>query len=117
MKRRLKKDEVRVIKLSREGIAEILWETFMEVYHDYLDIPNDDYHVCHMTVNEDMSELIFYSCYSAGTQRPDFNVIDSFLKTEALDMTESIYSNSKYTTLQFADGFRKVPRKKKGSGD
>ena len=117
IKRRLKKDEVRVIKLSREGIAEILWETFMEVYHDYLDIPNDDYHVCHMTVNEDMSELIFYSCYSAGTQRPDFNVIDTFLKTEALDMTESIYSNSKYTTLQFADGFRKVPRKKKGSDD
>lgn len=59
MKKRLEKDEIRVIKLSREAITEMLWESFMEMYHDRLDIPNDDYHVCHMTLNEDMSELTF----------------------------------------------------------
>ena len=73
MKKRLEKDEIRVIKLSREAITEMLWESFMEMYHDRLDIPNDDYHVCHMTLNEDMSELTFYSCYSSSTQRPDFD--------------------------------------------
>ena len=84
MKKRLEKDEIRVMKLSREAIAEMLWESFMEVYHDRLDVPNDDHHVCHMTLNEDMSELTFYSCYSSSTQRPDFDAIDAFLKTEAV---------------------------------
>ena len=42
MKKRLEKDEIRVIKLSREAITEMLWESFMEMYHDRLDIPNDD---------------------------------------------------------------------------
>jgi len=84
MKKRLEKDEIRVMKLSREAIAEMLWESFMEMYHDRLDVPNDDHHVCHMTLNEDMSELTFYSCYSSSTQKPDFDAIDAFLKTEAV---------------------------------
>ena len=57
MKKRLEKDEIRVIKLSREAITEMLWESFMEMYHDRLDIPNDDYHVCHMTLN--LLQLLF----------------------------------------------------------
>lgn len=115
MKKRLEKDEIRVIKLSREAIAEMLWESFMEVYHDRLDVPNDDHHVCHMTLNEDMSELTFYSCYCSSTQKPDFDAIDAFLKTEAVGRTDSLYTDlepHKYTTLRFAGGFRKTLRKK-----
>ena len=84
-----------------------------------LDIPNDDYHVCHMTLNEDMSELTFYSCYSSSTQRPDFEAIDTFLQTEAVGAADSIYTDlkpHKYSALRFADGFRKMPPKRKSSG-
>lgn len=115
MKKRLEKDEIRVMKLSREAIAEMLWESFMEMYHDRLDIPNDDYHVCHMTLNEDMSELTFYSCYFSSTQRPDFDAIDAFLKTEAVGAADSIYTgleSHKYAMLRFPGGFRKTLRKK-----
>ena len=31
MKKRLEKDEIRVMKLSREAITEMLWESFMEM--------------------------------------------------------------------------------------
>lgn len=120
MKKRLEKDEIRVMKLSREAIAEMLWESFMEVYHDRLDVPNDDHHVCHMTLNEDMSELTFYSCYSSSTQKPDFDAIDAFLKTEAVGVADSIYTgleSHKYAMLRFADGFRKMPPKRKPSGE
>lgn len=119
MKKRLEKDEIRVMKLSREAITEMLWESFMEMYHDRLDIPNDDYHVCHMTLNEDMSELTFYSCYSSSTQKPDFDAIDAFLKTEAVGAADSFYTDlesHKYAMLRFPGGFRKTPRKKKPSG-
>ena len=110
MKKRLEKDEIRVIKLSREAITEMLWESFMEMYHDRLDIPNDDYHVCHMTL---------YSCYCSSTQRPDFDAIDTFLQTEAVGAADSIYTDlkpHKYSALRFADGFRKMPPKRKPSG-
>ena len=66
MKKRLEKDEIRVMKLSREAIAEMLWESFMEMYHDRLDIPNDDgtilareqdsYAAVILTLNSDMSD-------------------------------------------------------------
>ena len=107
------KDEIRVIKLSREAITEMLWESFMEMYHDRLDIPNDDYHVCHMTLNEDMSSDLLH-CYSSSTQRPDFEAIDTFLQTEAVGAADSIYTDlkpHKYSALRFADGFRKMPPK------
>lgn len=57
---RLGKNEVRVIKIPREAIEEILWENLMENGDEWFDLKqNSDDIIFRMNFDETMSELVF----------------------------------------------------------
>ena len=57
---RLGKNEVRVIKIPREAIEEILWENLMEKGDEWFDLKqNSDDIIFRMNFDETMSELVF----------------------------------------------------------
>ena len=89
----LEENEVRVIKLSRAAIEEILWETFMEIGHDKLELEADsDDIIFRMTTDETMSELVFYACDFSGEKAPDFSRIDKFIKQNVQITTDSVFT-------------------------
>lgn len=57
---RLGKNEVRVVKIPREAIEEILWENLMEKGDEWFDLKqNSDDIIFRMNFDETMSELVF----------------------------------------------------------
>ena len=89
----LEENEVRVIKLSRAAIEEILWETFMEIGDDRLELEADsDDIIFRMTTDETMSELVFYACDFSGEKTPDFSRIDKFIKQNVQITTDSVFT-------------------------
>lgn len=57
---RLGKNEVRVVKIPREAIEEILWENLMENGDEWFDLKqNSDDIIFRMNFDETMSELVF----------------------------------------------------------
>ena len=57
---RLWKNEVRVVKIPREAIEEILWENLMEKGDEWFDLKqNSDDIIFRMNFDETMSELVF----------------------------------------------------------
>ena len=89
----LEENEVRVIKLSRAAIEEILWETFMEIGHDRLELETDsDDIIFSMATDETMSELVFYACDFSGEKAPDFSRIDKFIKQNVQITTDSVFT-------------------------
>ena len=102
----LAKDEIRAIKLSRKAIEEMLWETFMECGDRLLGLDNhDDGHVFHMSVDDDLSTLVFYAC-NLKDQLPykDANV-SNYVNQMVETSTDSIYeandSAPRYRKLSF----------------
>lgn len=89
----LEENEIRVIKLSRAAIEEILWETFMEIGHDRLELETDsDDIIFSMATDETMSELVFYACDFSGEKVPDFSRIDKFIKQNVQITTDSVFT-------------------------
>ncbi len=92
----LKKNELRVIKLPRKAIEEIIWESFMETGRELLDLDaNSDDVIFHMAVDKTMSELVFYACSLSMPQHPsDINRINEYLKNSIGITAESVFVNS-----------------------
>ena len=89
----LEENEIRVIKLSRAAIEEILWETFMEIGDDKLELEADsDDIIFHMTTDETMSELVFCACHFSAEKAPDFSRIDNFIKQNVQITTDSVFT-------------------------
>ncbi len=104
----LEENEVRVIKLSRAAIEEILWETFMEIGDDRLELEADsDDIIFRMTTDETMSELVFYACDFSGEKTPDFSRIDKFIKQNVQITTDSVFTEPDtgkyYQTIHLED--------------
>lgn len=88
----IKNNELRVVKLNRDAIEQILWEALLDRGEYILDLPNSDGIIFHMTVDETMSELTFYACdYSNIDRPPDFERYDTFIKENVEKTTDSIY--------------------------
>ena len=116
-RKKLEYDEIRVIKLDRKAVSKILWETFMDVGADKLELPeNEDDGIFRMTIDDDTGELVFYACNMNEDYIPDFDYIDEHIASNIDITTKSIYeipeSGKHYKTI-----FLPANKKGKKTGD
>ena len=92
-KKKLKKNEIRVIKVDQSAIKELLWETLMENGNEWLDIKENSNHVVyHMFTDDSMKELVFYACNMSSRDVPNFNAIDDYLKNNISITANSFFA-------------------------
>ena len=103
----LGKNKARVIKLPRAAIKEIVWETLIEIGCDRLDIdPKADDISFRMTLNDDMSELVFYAYDYPDGEQPDCESFDRYIDENVGVTTQSVYTLGKgkcYQTIDISD--------------
>lgn len=105
---RLGKNEVRVIKIPREAIEEILWEDLMENGDEWFDLKrNSDDIIFRMNFNETMSELVFYACDFPADSVPKFDQIDEYIENNVGFTANSMYNKYEcgrfYQTISVPD--------------
>ena len=99
----LELNEVRVIKLDRAGIEEILLEVLSERGMDIFDIDNQEVQY-KMLFNDDLTELVYMVYrFSHATFKPACNVDKAISEIEIIkNTTDSIYTSNrkkKYISL------------------
>lgn len=108
-KKKLKKDEIRVIRLGQPAIQEILFETLLAQAPDRLEVAADDGKLVYrISVNETCSEAMIYVCRSTRKHTPDFDAIDRYIAGNVDFTTESFYcataeSGEYYRTIRGRD--------------
>lgn len=105
---RLGKNEVRVVKIPREAIEEILWENLMENGDEWFDLKqNSDDIIFRMNFDETMSELIFYACDFPADSVPKFDQIDEYIENNVGFTANSMYNKHEcgrfYQTISVPD--------------
>lgn len=105
---RLGKNEVRVIKIPREAIEEILWEDLMENGDEWFDLKrNSDDIIFRMNFDETMSELVFYAYDFPTDSVPKFDQIDEYIEDNVGFTANSMYNKhecgSFYQTISVPD--------------
>ena len=105
---RLGKNEVRVVKIPREAIEEILWENLMENGDEWFDLKqNSDDIIFRMNFDETMSELVFYACDFPADSVPKFDQIDEYIENNVGFTANSMYNNHEcgrfYQTISVPD--------------
>ena len=84
---------VRVIKISRNAIEELLWEAFMEIGEDRMEIEsNNDDVVFRMVTDEHLNEVVFYACNYSCHKDPGFSQIDELIREKVEITSESLYT-------------------------
>ena len=106
--KRVNSNEVRVIKLPRKAIEELLWETFMEIGEDRMEIePNSDDVIFRMLTDDTLNEHVFYACNFSCHKTPGFSEIDSLIRERVGITSESLYTKPQtgkyYTTISIED--------------
>lgn len=83
---------IRVIKIPRSGIEELLWEYFMDHGEEILDIEkNSDHVIFHMTLDPDFTELAFYACNISEDYAPNFDKFDNYINKHVGFTTNSLF--------------------------
>ena len=101
-------NEIRVVKLSRTAINELLNETVL----DYLGQAYFDVHeieeniVFHIIRDETLNEISFYICKISEDNMPDFDKIDAYVY-ENVEAVDSAFENNQkkqvYTVLKMKE--------------
>lgn len=94
-------NELRVMKLSRSAVEELLWEALLKNGDRALDlVPRKDM-AFRMTADETMSELLFYAFRHTDDRAPDFKSMDAFVRENVGITTDSLFEKHKkpYTTV------------------
>lgn len=105
---RLGKNEARVIKIPREAIEKILWESLMENGDYWFDLKrySDDI-IFRMKFDETMSELVFYACDFPNDKPPRFDEFDEYIENNIGFTANSMYNKhecgSFYQTVLLPD--------------
>ncbi len=98
--RKLREDEMRIIHIGRDAIAELLWENLMEHQDIYFDVDMvDDSQICQMCWSADGGTLTYAVlpvCYAMEGKKLD---MDALGKRIGLT-TASLFSPCRYRTVK-----------------
>ena len=91
---KLGKNKLRVIKLPKQAIYEMLWEHFMDCHDEVLDLkPDSTDTICSMKLADDFSELVFYACDLPKKGAPDFDRFDRYIEKNVGFTANSLYTD------------------------
>lgn len=101
--------EARVIRLSKKAIQEILWEEFMEIGCEIMDLPQDDFsYLFFMNVEEKMKSLTFYAIRFSEFSDAIIKELDSYFSKYLCFTANSVSTDSEtkcYFTIMTHDIF------------
>lgn len=89
--RKLRKHEVRVIRLSRQAIYELVWEHFMKAGNEILDVPENDFSVIFgMYMDEKMEMLALYAMDLSNASDAVFSKVNTYCDQSLSFTTDSL---------------------------
>lgn len=91
----LKEGELRVIKVGREALTEMIFENFMENGADYFDLLDSTKFVFHMKWDSETDELV---CFVQDERYPLKIELDEVAQRVGIT-TDSFYSKNLYKTV------------------
>ena len=103
--RTLRKHELRLIRLSQQALQELLWELFMQIGDEIMDIPEEDSFqvLFHMSVEGKLEEVFLYALKLREVSQMDFEKVDAYCKQNVRftrDLaTKEILNERYYTTM------------------
>lgn len=89
---RSNKETLRVVKIGREAIQEIIQESLMEGCRTLLARKNKKSINIHLVVNDSFSEAFFYEYRIKDQEKIDFEKVDDYIKHHLENTTSSIYT-------------------------
>lgn len=94
--RPLKKQEIRVIRLSRQAIQELVWEHFMQTGDEIMEIPEEDSAsvIFHMHVEEKLEKLTLYAISLMEASDPVFEKVNTYCDQNICVTTNSLSQKS-----------------------
>ena len=95
--KKLKDHEIRVMRMPRSAIVEIIVETLMERGYKQLNIADDhdENIMLRVALNEDMSDLICYACNTSPEGEKEWERIDCAIRENVGITAGSIYERKK----------------------
>ena len=101
---RSNQEAIRVVKIGKEAIQEIIQESLMEGCRTLLARKNKKSINIHLVINDSFSEAFFYEYRTKDQGRIDFEKLDDYIKNNVENTTSSIYtipeSGVFYTEIQ-----------------
>lgn len=89
--RKFRKHEVRVIRLSRQAIYELMWENFMKVGNEIMDIPKNDFSVIFgMYMDEKLEMLALYAMDLSNASDAVFSEVNTYCDQSLSFTTDSL---------------------------
>ena len=87
-------NEVRAIKISGDGINELLWEMLNKYGSTILDLSDDSESIFHMKWDKEKDELTFYALEFETPHPVDFDAIDTYIDEKIGITTTSIFCDN-----------------------
>ena len=92
---KLEKGEVRIIKINRSAIEELLWEHIMDNGERLLDLSTEqDDIIFHMSIDWKAKELFFYASHLSDVSVLGFDEVDDYIKRNIGITTSTLFKNS-----------------------
>ncbi len=93
--KKMEKGELRIIKINRSAIEEMLWEHIMDNGERLLDLAAEQDEITfHMSIDWEAKELFFYASHISDNCALGFDIIDDYIKKNITITTNTLFKNN-----------------------
>ncbi len=92
MTKEMKKNEIRVIKLSGDAIDELIWELMNKEGEQFLSLPDNSNTIFRLVWDRAKDELVFYALEFEHPHPINFEAIDRYINKHIRTTTDSMFS-------------------------
>lgn len=102
----IKAGEARVIKVDRNALMELIYESIMEKSDDYFDLLRNSNTITSVVIDDDFRELTIYAMDYSSPRQIDIKSINEYVRKNVNITTESLFNghnHKKYVTIKLPD--------------